>query len=835
MRWRRRRRTDSPSTTSGSAAWRDLPPLPTRVRPPRQLSHVPVLRLPEVAGTQVLVPLAVSPFAAPPDEPTVEPVPAVGHGSSPPSEYAIATPPAYASHVPVPAPQDPFAGPFAASGGHLAVEPDEGATTAQPPRAPDALPAAADDGLAAAMAMLDAQVLRSRARAVAAGERAPEPEPSPAVRQRPTLASSRRLGLAVPQSAPAEPPPGATDPSEPAHPPEQPASAAPSDTADPAAPDLPDGHEQPAPAAAETPFATRWPAEPTVRADSTIAPEPSRAATPAPSSASSGNSGTASLAAPMPPSHPEQPVEPSPPAVREPEHEPGPAGQAAPTHIPPRRPPTTDGAATPSVPAAPETSLPLSSPPESSSPEWSPSESSPSESSSPESSPSGSPLPDAGDPPTPMTESGTAPAGPSRSRPQVAAGWLDPASPAPTGQVGAGLDAEPPAPAAITDPEADTGPERAAQGPSASPAVTVPSPNAPPTPLREAPSREAPAPALPEPPAAPATSAPETELAALSEPSVARTPRSVPPGPVSLPPDATAQATDATAPAADAATPATRYTVPATTIGTFRGMTGVDLGIVPVARGPQVAQAAARLGARAYTRGGVIHVPDDLGPLDAAGIQPLLGHELTHVAQQRARPADPLADHARLEESARRIEDRYASDSPEPDPGPESGPDGAHDGGLDDSLDAWRLLPGLTWTPATGFASDPSPDTVQRAPRDAPARPAAATAGATAGADGPPGQTGPADPSPLGPAPAPAYPPERPTPLDERTLADLAERVRVLIQPAGHGTPDPPAPLLAAAPAVLPDLLLDQVRAQLRRELLLDRERVGLLTGFHQE
>lgn len=64
--------------------------------------------------------------------------------------------------------------------------------------------------------------------------------------------------------------------------------------------------------------------------------------------------------------------------------------------------------------------------------------------------------------------------------------------------------------------------------------------------------------------------------------------------------------------------------------------TGADLSDVSVHRGPEVADAARDLQARAFTVGAQVHLPDDHGPLSAGAGRSLLAHELTHVAQQRA-------------------------------------------------------------------------------------------------------------------------------------------------------------------------------------------------------
>jgi hypothetical protein len=75
--------------------------------------------------------------------------------------------------------------------------------------------------------------------------------------------------------------------------------------------------------------------------------------------------------------------------------------------------------------------------------------------------------------------------------------------------------------------------------------------------------------------------------------------------------------------------------VPAGLAGAIRGRHGVDVSDVPVHRGPEVAAEARSLGARAFTRGGEVFLPDDAGPLETPKARGLLAHELVHVVQQR--------------------------------------------------------------------------------------------------------------------------------------------------------------------------------------------------------
>jgi hypothetical protein len=100
--------------------------------------------------------------------------------------------------------------------------------------------------------------------------------------------------------------------------------------------------------------------------------------------------------------------------------------------------------------------------------------------------------------------------------------------------------------------------------------------------------------------------------------------------------------------------------VPATLVTPLRRVLGVDLSDVRVRRGPAVALAARRLGARGFTADGVVHLPDEVGALEAGQAAPLIAHELTHAAQQRrfgaALPAPHTATGRRLEAEAAAVE-----------------------------------------------------------------------------------------------------------------------------------------------------------------------------------
>jgi hypothetical protein len=70
-----------------------------------------------------------------------------------------------------------------------------------------------------------------------------------------------------------------------------------------------------------------------------------------------------------------------------------------------------------------------------------------------------------------------------------------------------------------------------------------------------------------------------------------------------------------------------------------------DLLDVPVVRGPIAAVRAHGLGARAFTSDGVVYLPDDVGALDGVEGRAVLAHEMAHVVQQRILGGD-LPDEA---------------------------------------------------------------------------------------------------------------------------------------------------------------------------------------------
>ncbi len=95
----------------------------------------------------------------------------------------------------------------------------------------------------------------------------------------------------------------------------------------------------------------------------------------------------------------------------------------------------------------------------------------------------------------------------------------------------------------------------------------------------------------------------------------------------------------------------------------FGTLTGLDLGGIPVHRGPSVSEQARVHQARAFTRDGEIFLPDEAGPLEHGESRALVAHELAHVVQQRilapSLPDEDSPDGQRLESEAASAESWY--------------------------------------------------------------------------------------------------------------------------------------------------------------------------------
>ncbi len=216
--------------------------------------------------------------------------------------------------------------------------------------------------------------------------------------------------------------------------------------------------------------------------------------------------------------------------------------------------------------------------------------------------------------------------------------------------------------------------------------------------------------------------------------------------------------------------------VPEDVTSAFRSTFGVDVGDVPVHRGGAVAERARTSAARAFTQHGQVYLPDDAGPLHEPETKALLAHELVHAVQQHAiGPALPA----------------------------ENSPAGAALEAEAVATERWFLDPGSAPTPL-----------VHRPP------------------------TNPEPPQPTAPQRAPEVRHHEPpatwrlpdfTPSEPPDLAELRKTVARLENTVS--TMD----LKQPDPRELDDLanrVYRRVRGNLRRELLVDRERAGLLADL---
>jgi hypothetical protein len=269
--------------------------------------------------------------------------------------------------------------------------------------------------------------------------------------------------------------------------------------------------------------------------------------------------------------------------------------------------------------------------------------------------------------------------------------------------------------------------------------------------------------------------------------------------------------------------------VPSATVARFHQVTGIDLGFVPVLRGHHVERMARHVDAAAYTAGGVIHVPDGRGDLSRTDNERLLAHELTHVAQSRLRGAPLPGDVAAWEEEAVSVAAHF-DDLSSPPPVADMLVSGA----------------GLRWSPEEGFVSEVAP-TVHEVLR---------RSGSVSGAGA--SESGPREPEPPRGGPPSGEEPRLPVDRsDARAVVypDAADEA----EPAASDVPEVQPPLaltedemerIAARirsgiristidfddPDVLDALagnLFDRVTRRLRTELIYDRERRGALTEFN--
>jgi hypothetical protein len=318
-----------------------------------------------------------------------------------------------------------------------------------------------------------------------------------------------------------------------------------------------------------------------------------------------------------------------------------------------------------------------------------------------------------------------------------------------------------------------------------------------------------------------------------------------------------------------------------------------DVDDVQIVRGKDADRLAATEHARAVTRGGEVFIPASAGRLDTGRGAGLLAHELTHVIQQRRLGNSVPLEHSpagrRLESEAAMTERHVRGDAgappppqaasqpstqqpvptqpPAPAPPAHGDDDEAAKSTVQDIQEqliasgrAVRMPDGSLVFPGSGAhlphqRQSPTQPAIamQRAPED-PAPVSAPEPGSSEPSYAPRsgmGSVPPADATPPSSAPraAGSVPPaDAPAPSSALpAVFDIASTSGTSRQPEFGDAPAPAAPAATpsasateAAPEPAASLDIDdlarrvygQVRTQLRSELLIDRERAGLLTDF---
>jgi hypothetical protein len=316
--------------------------------------------------------------------------------------------------------------------------------------------------------------------------------------------------------------------------------------------------------------------------------------------------------------------------------------------------------------------------------------------------------------------------------------------------------------------------------------------------------------------------------------------------------------------------PQPRETAPRAVAATVGRLHRSDVSDVQVRRDREAELLAASEHARAVTRGGEVFIPASEGPLDTGAGSGLLAHELTHVIQQRRLGRSVPLEHSpagrRLEADAAMTERHVRGDVGAPAPPPtatepvtpavaapqpvsrDDSDDAATARDIQEDLiasgRAFRMPDGsLVFPGAGGHLPEQRATRVQTAVaiQRAPDEPASAPSPAT-GQDEPPDRAAapgsvrvtPSAPEPAAVAPTPSVagaPPEAGQ-LQPEGAAVPPASAPASVTPAAAPA-DPQAE--GAAPIDIDDLarrVYGQVRTQLRSELLIDRERAGLLTDF---
>jgi hypothetical protein len=265
---------------------------------------------------------------------------------------------------------------------------------------------------------------------------------------------------------------------------------------------------------------------------------------------------------------------------------------------------------------------------------------------------------------------------------------------------------------------------------------------------------------------------------------------------------------------------------------TLRRMHGIDVSDVLVNRGADAGFAATEMGARAFTAAAEVFLPQEAGPIERPQTRALLAHELTHAAQQRAlgpaMPPEDSAAGAALEGAAVAVERRLlGQDSARQDRATTPQPllhapafhsPAFHAAAFDvPAVDATQQR-----QPASSVLTANGP--VQRQTEDVAGGLPAANAFDLFGLL--PQQAATSVPDPL----LDGLPPQNGAALDVREPdIELGLARTRLLQLAEQRLLDLDD---SVAMAELADSIYKRLRGRLQRELLIDRERAGLLSDF---
>jgi len=244
--------------------------------------------------------------------------------------------------------------------------------------------------------------------------------------------------------------------------------------------------------------------------------------------------------------------------------------------------------------------------------------------------------------------------------------------------------------------------------------------------------------------------------------------------------------------------PAFRSLVPSDLADSLRRASGIDVSDVSISRGPAASRRAKAMGARAFTHKGEVVLPPEAGPIERPQTRALLAHELAHAVQQRALgpslPAPESAAGVALEEQARAVERMVLTPPPsfEPPAGPTLAPSPS-DPVPSVAAQIQRQTEEIPTSLPTGNAFDPFALLPQLPPAEPPVH-------------------RPDLPPPAAPPPASQPPPQ------DAAFAPPSTRYLDLDDSLAVGQ--------------LADSIYKRVRSRLRHELLIDRERAGLLSDF---